>query len=445
MQTKTLAIFALSASAVIASPFHKRMPEYQHRKFHGTGSRTRSVRPTGTGSPFPVGNDTDGFFGPTGTGVFTLPMESGSSVPTTFGNVVSDIDASSTLSCSTVSVVTSTSTNLITVTATPDAETKAVSLTVSSVSAGQFYGGQGSRSNNGGNWGQSTSAAGVSAPASSAPAKPSTTFATVPSASVPAGSASVSASVSASKSATTSAAASASAVAPSSGSSGGKRGISFNDAKLVAAFGSSVSWSYNWAATESGNLGGIEYVPMMWGRNDVSTFASKVGNAKHVLSFNEPDLGEQANIDASTAASLHRQAMTPLFGKVRIGSPAVTNGPTPMGTGWLTSFFEACGSGCPVDFVAYHWYAGADSIDYFIKHTEDVIATAKQYGISKVWLTEFQPTTGTPSEQAAFMKKAVDYLEGNAAVERYSAFMASEGTMLSGGALNTLGQAYASA
>ncbi len=424
MQSKTLALFALSASAALASPFHKRA-ELHHRRFRGTGSA--GVRPTGTGSPFPAGNDTDGFFPPTGSASI-LPISN------TFGNVVTG-DAVS--SCVSTSIVTETSTNLVTVTASAAdlANTKVVEA--GSVSPAAFYGQSRTRS---GGFGESSVPAATdsySVPSSYAPsaANPSTTFASVPSASptsVATGSASASPSVSAS--------------APATGSSGGKRGISFNDASLVSKFGSSVSWAYNWASTESESLS-VDYVPMMWGLNDVSNFASKVGSATHVLSFNEPDLGEQANIDPATAATKHIEGMKGLGSNVQIGSPAVTNGDSQsplMGIPWLNKWFEACAGNCPVDFVAFHWYATADSFDYFKQHVEDVVAAAAAQGINKVWLTEFQPA-GSPEAQASFMKQAVEYLDSNPAVERYAAFMASEGTMLTGGSLNALGSAYAGA
>lgn len=221
--------------------------------------------------------------------------------------------------------------------------------------------------------------------------------------------------------------------------------MSFNDAKLLAAFGSSISWSYNWGASESGSLNGVEFVPMMWGLNDVSSFASKVGSATHVLSFNEPDLGEQANIDPANAAKQHIAGMKSLVGKVKIGSPAITNGAgtSPlMGIDWLNQWFKECAGQCPVDFVAFHWYATADSIDYFKKHVADVIAAAQANGVNKVWLTEFAPA-GSAADQASFMKEAVAFLESTPAVERYAGFMASSNTLLSGTSLNSVGAAYA--
>lgn len=442
MHSKSIALIALSATAATASPFHKRH-EFHHHRFHGTG------QPTGTGAAFPAGNDTNGLFGPTGTGRSGLPFsqvvtQTVSPLPVFSDDAVEASTSSS--SCTATSVVTETSINLITVTgsAVDTAETEVALTSVSSVSAGAFYGGGGHSWSWGGNNGWSSSTA-ASAPAVSIPAVPSapafssgvaTTFVSMPSGAK--GSAVASSAV-------------ASAVVssvPSTGSSGGKRGISFNDASLVAAFGNSVSWSYNWASTESGNLDGVEYVPMMWGTNSVSNFASQVGSATHVLSFNEPDLSSQSNIDPVTAAKLHVQGMQSLVGKVQIGSPAVTNGAgtsPAMGVDWLSQFFKACGSDCPVDFVAYHWYAGSGDIAYFKQHTQDIINVANQNGVSKVWLTEFQPTDGDASAQAAFMQEAVAFLESTAAVERYAAFMASDGTMLTGNSLNTVGKAYADA
>lgn len=438
MQSKAFILFALSA-AVSASPFHKRQELGHHRHHHGTG--TEGIIPTGTGA-LPRVNDTNGFFTPSESAsimpvssaltmtVSPLP-EKAASAPTNFGNAATGVDASS--SCVSTSLATEFSTNFVTVTASgaDTAETK-----VADISAGAFYGGQ--SKSYGGGWGQSSSAAVVPVPSASgiAPSasasSPSTTFATATKSGVGA-------------SGTASASASASAAPPSSGSGGGKRGISFNDASLVSAFGNSVSWAYNWAATESGNLGGVEYVPMMWGKDNVDSFASTVGSATHVLSFNEPDLGEQANIDPQTAATLHKQGMQDLVGKVQIGSPAVTNGNSdspPMGVKWLTQFFTACGKDCPVDFVNMHWYAGAENFDYFKQCVDDVVTVAQNNGISKVWVTEFAPS-GSADAQASFMKQAVAYLDGNAAVERYAAFMASDGTLLSGKSLNSVGSAYA--
>ena len=136
--------------------------------------------------------------------------------------------------------------------------------------------------------------------------------------------------------------------------------------------------------------------------------------------------------------------MKSLVGKVKIGSPAVTNGGGTMGIQWLNDFFTACAGQCNIDFVAFHWYDSASNFAYFEKHVNDVITAANNNGVAKVWLTEFAPS-GSADAQASFMKQAVEFLDSNTSVERYAAFMASPDTLLSGTSLNTIGSAYASA
>ena len=190
---------------------------------------------------------------------------------------------------------------------------------------------------------------------------------------------------------------------------------------------------------------------MLWGLSSTSGWldTAKASGASHFLSFNEPDLGSQSNIDPSTAAKNHITYMNPLAGNgVEIGSPAVTNGAgtsPPMGTDWLSQFFSACAGNCKVDFVAFHWYATADSIDYFKQHVQDVINTAAAAGVSKVWLTEFQ-ASGTDAQVQSFMAEALPFLESTAAVERYAYFECATGAgnlVSSSSSLSTIGQAYA--
>jgi hypothetical protein len=81
-------------------------------------------------------------------------------------------------------------------------------------------------------------------------------------------------------------------------------------------------------------------------------------------SFNEPDLGAQANLSPAAAASAWKTYIQPYAGRVKLVSPAVTNGAAPMGLTWLDNFFSAC-SGCTIDAVAIHIYDSATNIDYF--------------------------------------------------------------------------------
>lgn len=236
------------------------------------------------------------------------------------------------------------------------------------------------------------------------------------------------------------------------GSTSGKKGLSYNNPSLTNAFaGRGISWAYNWGSRPDGSiLSGAEFVPMLWGNKQdfISSWAGAASTAisngaRHVLSFNEPDLGEQANMDPSTAARLHIENVAPLSGQVSIGSPSVTNGPAPMGIAWLQNFFDACNGQCKVDFVTFHWYDSASNFAYFQKHVQDVISLAQKNGVSKVWLTEFG-ASGSDSQVADFITKAVHLLDSTPAVERYAYFMASDGILVSGNSISSpIGAAYA--
>jgi len=257
---------------------------------------------------------------------------------------------------------------------------------------------------------------------------------------------------------------SASSAAPSSvpstspstgGSSGGKRGLSYNDASLTDAFaGKGISWAYNWGNAPDGSIvSGAEYVPMLWGQNAVSSWASAAasaiaGGSKHALSFNEPDLAAQSNMDPATAAKLHIEYMNPLAGQVQIGSPAITNGAgtSPlMGIDWLNQFFTECNGQCHMDFVAFHFYDSATNFGYFQSHVQDVITAANSAGISKVWLTEFG-VSGSDAQVASFLGQALPFLDSNGSVERYAYFMcgAGDGLLIDGTSISSpIGAAYA--
>jgi hypothetical protein len=214
-----------------------------------------------------------------------------------------------------------------------------------------------------------------------------------------------------------------------------------------------MTWAYNWGSSPGGSLvSGVEYVPMLWGLQFESGWNSAAQSAiasgsTHLLSFNEPDLSTQSNIDPSTAATNHIQYMNPLSSStVNIGSPAITNGNTtspPTGINWLSQFFADCGGNCKVDFVAFHWYGSADSYDNFKLQVQDVISIAAANKVSKVWLTEFQPS-GTDAEVEAFLAQALPFLDSTTAVERYAYFMCASGAgdLLSGTSLSSIGQAY---
>ena len=230
--------------------------------------------------------------------------------------------------------------------------------------------------------------------------------------------------------------------------SGPKRGLAYNNADLTSSFtgaDSKVSWAYNWGSTTPSIPSSFEYVPMLWGTqavhsdnwNEAATAAIAKGS-KHLLAFNEPDLPAQSNLDPGAAAAGYKTFMQPFAGKAKLGSPAVTNGPAPMGIAYYQSFMAAC-DGCTVDFIPLHWYDAASNVVGFKKHVSDMNDVA---GGRKLWITEFG-ATGSTEEQEEFLRQVIPWLDGQDYVERYAYFYA-DGVLTQNNAVSALGNVFMS-
>ncbi|RDW71445.1 hypothetical protein BP6252_08008 [Coleophoma cylindrospora] len=236
----------------------------------------------------------------------------------------------------------------------------------------------------------------------------------------------------------------------SASTSTGKRGLAYNSADLLSGFSgmTQISWAYNWGSSSSGlSLSNVEYVPLLWGLS--STFTSAwpaaassaiASGSTHLMSFNEPDLSSQSNIGYADAAAGFLTYMQPFAGKAKLGSPAVTNGGSPMGLTYLKNFISAC-SKCTIDFVPIHWYDSASNVDYF----KNYIAEAYTAGGNRpIWITEFGCSSGTDAEINTFLQTVLPWLDEQSYVARYAYFMAADGVLLSSGStLSTLGETYA--
>lgn len=232
-----------------------------------------------------------------------------------------------------------------------------------------------------------------------------------------------------------------------------KRGIAYNEASLVNAIleqGASASWAYNWDSVDNGITSSLEFVPMLWSdRGDhTSRWAANVENmldngSTHILSFNEPDHAEQANMSPQAAAAAHAKYLGPYADRARIGSPAVTNSGNPgQGIKWLEPFMSACASedGCHVDFCVAHWYADHNAEGSLRGHLEDVRSIC---GDRPVWLTEFAPEGGSEGDYVRWIEREIGPLDELDWVERYAYFMVGEpGKLTTGQSLNAQGAAY---
>jgi hypothetical protein len=224
----------------------------------------------------------------------------------------------------------------------------------------------------------------------------------------------------------------------------GKRGLSYSNGTLANLFSeySQVSWVYNWGFDRNGAINTFDFSPMLWGlpssSNPEWTAAVQIEGTKEILGFNEPDLGSQSNISPADAAAGYLKFMEPFAHDVRIGTPAVTNGPPPgMGIGWMDQFFQNCSS-CTLDFVAIHWYSNNDP-EGFKSHVQQFYKYNRP-----IWITEFA-ASGTEDEQISFLQAVLPWLDSQPNVERYAYFGDFPGFLANqnGDGLSKLGQVYA--
>ncbi|KAI5208354.1 hypothetical protein E4T38_02948 [Aureobasidium subglaciale] len=241
----------------------------------------------------------------------------------------------------------------------------------------------------------------------------------------------------------------------------GKRGLSYNNAAYTMPFSlsgqnSQVSWAYNWySAAGSGLNPAIEYVPMLWS-NASDLTRDWPGNAqaainagsKALLGFNEPDLclagAGSSCMEMPSAVKAWKQYMEPFAGKALLGSPAVTNGGSPMGLTWLQNFMGNC-TGCHIDFINIHWYsnhwAGAN---YF---KQQVQAAHDMSGGRPVWVTEFglDGSQGqTTADLTSFLEEVMEWMDAQDYVHRYAYFMDTTGMLMTsdGSGMSDLGSMY---
>ena len=243
----------------------------------------------------------------------------------------------------------------------------------------------------------------------------------------------------------------------------GKRGLAYNDAALANYFHSkspSANWAYNWGWEVNGLSQDIEYVPMLWSDKTASDLEGNIQNLrarglKYILSFNEPDWPQQANMTVDRAVTSHIKYLNQ-YSDLSIGSPAVTSHEAqpvtpaasssteahPQSLQWLQEFLQLCDErgGCKVDFCAVHWYGKASEGDLLISFLQRAQNTCRG---KPIWLTEFS-ATGSTADVSAFMKKVLPFLDKADFIQRYSWFMVATGSLLqSANSLSPIGTVYA--
>lgn len=251
-----------------------------------------------------------------------------------------------------------------------------------------------------------------------------------------------------------------------------KRGLAYgyHSAADMQVLAPGVSWWYNWASVPETSAAGVyaglgfDYVPMQWngqlngGPVTAPQLAANIPNgARYLLGFNEPNFIDQANMTPNQAAAIWPVLETVARQRnLQLVSPAVNycgncvveNGVTYYSpVQYLDAFFAACPN-CQVDYIAVHTYVCEE------RYLREKIAELKKYN-KPIWLTEFacgdMPAAQiTLPVQQKYMLDAVNYLEKEPAIFRYSWFSGRNGQIPNvnllgaSGQLTPLGQEYVS-
>jgi len=218
-----------------------------------------------------------------------------------------------------------------------------------------------------------------------------------------------------------------------------------------------VSWYYTWGPLGVDTTDSIEFVPMLWGTDQVDQFTSTVNRtlqrtgATAVLGMNEPQETGQSNLTPEEGVALWTSYIEPLKSQgIRLGSPAPSGAPS--GKQWLLDWLGACGNNCTVDFIALHWYD--INATQFQEYLEDFHTTFQR----PLWITEwtcqnYNNATAqcSPDDIVKFLNQTQSFMDSTPWVERYAWFGAMEnlqgvnpedGLMTSNGEINALGMQY---
>lgn len=140
---------------------------------------------------------------------------------------------------------------------------------------------------------------------------------------------------------------------PSTGTGGGKRGLAYNDSSpsLDVFASSDITWVHDWSSSPGNAPSGFLFVPTLWSDESPHSddWDSLAAGHQYLMSFNEPDIVSQANMQVGDAVTAYKTLMFPKrTSGVQIGAPSVSSGSgnneagIPMGTGWLGQFLQQC-------------------------------------------------------------------------------------------------------
>lgn len=252
-----------------------------------------------------------------------------------------------------------------------------------------------------------------------------------------------------------------------------KKGICVNTRDMGAALDPAdmnIGWYYSWGYKSFKDLKykntkfyDTEFVPMLFGEDivdikDRCAYADKKGY-KYILSYNEPDLSNEANVQPGTMIYRWRDTIASK-GSMRVGSPAISTA-TPIieSTKWWDPFWNGLTSSdrANMSFIAVHKYYenyNAYTAYEFLMLLDETYAKYKK----PMWITEFalwnadKANAQSSKNAQEFLKIVCKGLNERSYVERYSWFCpnyretAASASSLwdyETGALTTIGKMYA--
>ncbi|HEY5909509.1 MAG TPA: LamG-like jellyroll fold domain-containing protein [Verrucomicrobiae bacterium] len=190
-----------------------------------------------------------------------------------------------------------------------------------------------------------------------------------------------------------------------------------------------LGWWYNWNISSSSSRD-LEYIAIRQTQYWPGLGQNWRGlGINTLLGYNEPDNSSQANLPVSTAISAWGDLLAT---GLRVGSPATTDGGR---YSWLYPFVQqADAAGLRVDFVAVHYYWGANPADpagaasQMYNFLEDIWNNTHR----PIWVTEWNNganwTDNNPwppptyAQQQACISAMTDMLENAPFVERYAIY-----------------------
>ena len=224
-----------------------------------------------------------------------------------------------------------------------------------------------------------------------------------------------------------------------------KRGLAFhgdkhkNDNDLLLSHNSTIAWYYTWSVWPSEDVGdSVPFVPLVHGLEEASDskLASQLNDlptsSTRLLTFNEPDgktdTGGSA-ISPKDAATAYMSYIAPLRKSNDSDSrewltswPSVTG--SSRGIDWLRDFNESCydidDKGCPMDFVAVHWYGDFSGLKSWLETLRDFYnqtAPDAQY-----WVTEMALPKQDSQATLSMMNDSLSYLDDLEFVQAYAWF-----------------------